>query len=91
MAKTGDGGATFVERIREIIGEQLMDDVKEITNEKSFTEDLGADSLDVVELIMEFEDEFGIEISEEKAETLTTVGEAIAYLVPILIEKQNAS
>jgi acyl carrier protein len=68
-----------------------MDDVKEITNEKSFTEDLGADSLDVVELIMEFEDEFGIEISDEKAETLTTVGEAIAYLVPILIEKQNAS
>jgi len=69
----------------------MIGDVKEITNEKSFTEDLGADSLDAVELIMEFEDEFNIEISDEDAEKITTVGETIAYLGRILIGKQNAS
>jgi acyl carrier protein len=51
-----------------------------VTNEASFTNDLGADSLDTVELIMEFEKEFNISIPDEKAETITTVGQAIAYL-----------
>ncbi len=100
MAMTGDGGTTLTpeegiqeitERIREIIADQLMVDVKEVTNEKSFIGNLGADSIDVIELIMEFDDKFGTEISDEKAEELTTVGKAIAYLGPILLKKQNAS
>ncbi len=92
MAKTGDGGSTFEEKIRQIIADQLMiDDVEEVTNKKSFIGDLGADPIDAVELIMEFEAEFGIEIPDEQAEKLTTVGEAIAYLVPILLDKQKTS
>lgn len=67
-------------RTRSVIAEQLMVDVDEVTDEASFVDDLGADSLDTVELIMEFEDEFSIEISDEDAEKISTVGEAIAYL-----------
>ena len=52
----------------------------EVTNEASFTNDLGADSLDTVELIMEFEKEFGISIPDDQAEKITTVGDAIAYI-----------
>ena len=55
-------------------------DEAEVTNEASFTNDLGADSLDTVELIMEFEKEFNISIPDEQAETITTVGQAVAYL-----------
>lgn len=68
------------ERVKEIISEQLMVDKEELTNDASYIEDLGADSLDTVEMIMEFEDEFGIEIPDEEAENLTTVGESINYL-----------
>ncbi|HDS28860.1 MAG TPA: acyl carrier protein, partial [Candidatus Acetothermia bacterium] len=68
------------EKVKAIICEQLMVDAEEITDESSFVEDLGADSLDTVELIMEFEDEFGIEISDEQAEKISTVGEAVSYL-----------
>jgi len=75
-------------KVRTIICDQLMVDQDEITDESSFVEDLGADSLDTVELIMEFEDEFGIEISDEQAEKISTVGEAIAYLEKLLSEKQ---
>ncbi|MCK5585645.1 acyl carrier protein, partial [Candidatus Bipolaricaulota bacterium] len=57
--------------------------------ESSFVEDLGADSLDTVELIMEFEDEFSIEIPDEQAEKISTVGEAIAYLEKLLAEKKT--
>ena len=57
----------------------LLDEA-EVTNEASFTNDLGADSLDTVELIMEFEKEFNISIPDEQAETITTVGQAVAYL-----------
>jgi acyl carrier protein len=60
----------------------------EVNEESSFVEDLGADSLDTVELIMEFEDEFGIEISDEQAEKISTVGEATAYLEKLLAEKE---
>jgi acyl carrier protein len=76
------------EKVKTIICDQLMVDAEEITDESSFVEDLGADSLDTVELIMEFEDEFGIEISDEQAEKISTVGEAISYLEKLLAEKQ---
>jgi acyl carrier protein len=75
------------DKIKTIICDQLMVDPEEVTDESSFVEDLGADSLDTVELIMEFEDEFGIEISDEQAEQISTVGEAIAYLEKLLAEK----
>jgi len=74
-------------RVKEIIAEQLMVDIEEITEESTFVDDLGADSLDRVELIMEFEEEFGIEIPDEDAEKITTVGEAIAYIERRLAEK----
>jgi len=76
------------DKVRGIICDQLMVDKEEITDESSFVEDLGADSLDTVELIMEFEDEFGIEISDEQAEKISTVGEAVAYLDKLLADKQ---
>jgi len=75
------------DKIKTIICDQLMVDPQEVNDESSFVEDLGADSLDTVELIMEFEDEFGIEISDEQAEQISTVGEAIAYLEKLLADK----
>ena len=63
-----------------IIVDKLGVDEKEVTEGASFTNDLGADSLDTVELIMEFEKEFNISIPDEQAENITTVGQAIAYL-----------
>ncbi|MCR4391326.1 MAG: acyl carrier protein [Candidatus Acetothermia bacterium] len=80
----------IADRVREIIAEQLMVDVEEVTDEASFVNDLGADSLDTVELIMEFEDEFGIEIPDEDADGIQTVGEAIAYIESRVQEKENA-
>ncbi len=77
------------DKVKTIICDQLMVDQEEITDESSFVEDLGADSLDTVELIMEFEDEFGIEIPDEQAEKISTVGEAVAYLEKLLAEKQT--
>ena len=77
------------DKVRTIICDQLMVDQEEITDESSFVEDLGADSLDTVELIMEFEDEFGIEIPDEQAEKISTVGEAVAYLEKLLANKQT--
>ena len=77
------------DKVKTIICDQLMVDPGEVTDESSFVEDLGADSLDTVELIMEFEDEFGIEISDEQAERISTVGEAIAYLEKLLAEKET--
>lgn len=77
------------EKVKTIICEQLMVDPETVSDESSFVEDLGADSLDTVELIMEFEDEFGIEISDEQAEGISTVGEAIAYLEKLLAEKDT--
>ncbi len=72
--------ATIAERVKKIIVEKLGADESEVTNEASFTNDLGADSLDTVELIMEFEKEFNISIPDEQAETIATVGDAITYL-----------
>jgi acyl carrier protein len=68
------------ERVKEIIVEQLGVNPEQLTPEAKFVEDLGADSLDQVELVMAFEEEFGAEIPDEDAEKLTTVGEAVAYV-----------
>ncbi|RME98274.1 MAG: acyl carrier protein [Chloroflexi bacterium] len=67
-------------KVKEIIIEQLGADEADITMEASFRDDLEADSLDLVELIMAFEEEFGGEISDEEAQKITTVGEAVRYL-----------
>ncbi len=68
------------EKIRDIIVEQLGVDAEEITVESSIIDDLGADSLDIVELVMAFEEEFGVEIPDEAAEKIATVGDIISYL-----------
>ncbi len=67
-------------RVKEIIVDKLGVDESEVTPEASFTNDLGADSLDTVELIMEFEKEFNIGIPDDQAETIGTVGDAIKYI-----------
>ena len=67
-------------KVKEIIVEQLGVTPDEVTNEASFVEDLGADSLDTVELVMAFEEEFGIEISDEDAEEIKTVQNAVSYI-----------
>ena len=66
--------------VKTIIAEQLGVEVSEATPEASFTEDLGADSLDIVELVMAFEEEFEIEIPDEDAEKITTVKDAVGYI-----------
>jgi acyl carrier protein len=68
------------EKVKEIIAEQLGVKKEEIKGESSFIDDLGADSLDTVEVVMALEEEFGIEIPDEDAEKITTVGEAIKYI-----------
>ncbi|WPM31248.1 acyl carrier protein [Hydrogenobacter sp. T-2] len=68
------------QRIKEIIADQLGVEVEKLNPEAKFVEDLGADSLDVVELVMAFEEEFGIEIPDEDAEKIRTVGDVIDYL-----------
>lgn len=74
------------DRVRAIIAEQLGVKVEEVTDSASFIEDLGADSLDTVELVMALEEEFGIEIPDEDAEKMGSVGDAIKY-----IESKTAS
>lgn len=68
------------EKVKQIIVDKLGVDESEVSAEASFTNDLGADSLDTVELIMEFEKEFDISIPDEQAESIQTVGDAITYL-----------
>jgi acyl carrier protein len=67
-------------KLKPVIAEQLGVDEGEVTDTASFTEDLNADSLDLVELIMSLEEQFGLQISDEDAEKLTTVGEAVEYI-----------
>lgn len=71
---------TLEQEVIEIVVEQLGVEKSDVSPEKSFVEDLNADSLDLTELIMTFEERFGIEISEEEAEKLKTVGDVIKYL-----------
>jgi len=68
------------EKVKSIIVEQLGVDEEEVTMDASFTDDLGADSLDIVELVMAFEEEFGIEIPDEDAEKISTVRDAVTYI-----------
>ena len=72
--------SNIAEKVKSIIVEKLGVDESEVTTEASFTNDLGADSLDTVELIMEFEKEFDISIPDEQAENIQTVGQAVSYL-----------
>jgi acyl carrier protein len=72
--------ATVEERVKKIIAEQLGVEEDEVTPEASFVEDLGADSLDTVELVMALEEEFEIEIPDEDAEKILTVGKALEYI-----------
>ena len=72
--------STVAEKVKSIIVEQLGVEADEVTPEASFTDDLGADSLDIVELVMAFEEEFGIEIPDEDAEKITRVKEAVDYI-----------
>jgi acyl carrier protein len=74
------------ERVKKIVVEHLNVDAEKVTDNASFIEDLGADSLDTVELVMAFEEEFGIEIPDDAAESIVTVGDAVKY-----IDKANAS
>ncbi|NIR42973.1 MAG: acyl carrier protein [Gemmatimonadetes bacterium] len=78
--------ADIESRVRDIIVTELGVEPSKVTPEASFVEDLGADSLDTVELVMAFEEEFGIEIPDEDAEKMETVGDAIKYLT----EKEGA-
>ena len=69
------------EKVKKIIAEHLgIDDMSKITDDAKFIDDLGADSLDTVELVMAFEEAFNVEIPDEKAETILTVGDAISHL-----------
>lgn len=72
--------ASVLDRVKGIVVEQLGVAGEEVTSEASFVEDLGADSLDVVELVMALEEEFGVEIPDEDAEKIATVGEAVKYI-----------
>ena len=73
-------GDDVFQKVKEIIVERLSVDEKDVTKEASFIDDLGADSLDTVELVMALEEEFGLEIPDEEAEQIVTVGDAVKYI-----------
>lgn len=76
----GNATQTVFERVKKVIVEQLSVDEAEVTATANFTQDLGADSLDTVELVMAFEEEFGTEIPDEEAEKIQTVQDAVSYI-----------
>ena len=77
----------ILQKVQSIIADKLSVDVADVTPEKSFTNDLGADSLDTVELIVDFENAFDIKFPEEDAEKVATVGDAVAYIESFLAAK----
>lgn len=81
--------SSIEQRVKEIIIEQLGVDPEQVTNEASFVDDLGADSLDTVELVMALEEEFGLEIPDEDAEKISTVNEAVEYIEKNLPEEEQ--
>ena len=83
LINQGDNMSTY-DKVKEVIIDKLGVDEDAIKTDAHFVNDLGADSLDTVELIMEFEEEFGIEIPDEKAENITTVGSAVDYIEKVL-------
>jgi len=82
--------SSVAEQVRAIIVEQLGVDEKEVTEKASFIDDLGADSLDTVELVMAFEEEFELEISDEDAEEITTVSDAVNYIEAKMGQEQKS-
>lgn len=89
MSAEGVDVQAIEKRVIEIISEQMGADKSEITRETSFINDLNADSLDTVELVMEFEDEFDMSIPDEEAEKIQTVGAAIEYIVTVAQSKSK--
>ena len=88
MSAEGMDLKTIEEKVINIISEQMGVDKGEITAETSFINDLNADSLDTVELVMEFEDEFDINIPDEEAEKIQTVGAAVEHIAKLLESKE---
>ena len=80
VACKGEVMDNIEQRVKKIVAEQLGVNEADVKNESSFVNDLGADSLDTVELVMRFEEEFGIEIPDEEAEKIQSVGDAITYI-----------
>lgn len=77
----------IAQRVKEVIVDKLAVDAAEVTPEASFANDLGADSLDTVELIMEFEKQFGVSIPDDQAEKIATVGDAISFIEEMSAQK----
>lgn len=80
--------SSIEQRVKKIVAEQLGVEEEKVANEASFVDDLGADSLDTVELVMAFEEEFGMEIPDDEAEKITTVQQAIDYIIEHTKEKE---
>ncbi len=89
MSAEGVDVAAIEKKVIDIISEQMGADKSEITRETSFINDLNADSLDTVELVMEFEDEFDMSIPDEEAEKIQTVGAAVEYIVKVAQSKSQ--
>ena len=89
MSAEGVDVAAIEKKVIEIISEQMGADKSEITRDTSFINDLNADSLDTVELVMEFEDEFDMSIPDEEAEKIQTVGAAVDYIVNVAQSKSQ--
>ncbi len=70
----------IADRVKKVVGEHLSVDADKMTDKASFIDDLGADSLDIVELVMAFEEEFGIEIPDDAAEKIQTIGDAVKFI-----------